>query len=366
MTAKRETNFDLLRVLAMLAVIQTHVSGTWLNGIWDLLVNGMHTWELPHVFMAPWYYCISRFAVPCFVMLSGAFILDKPENAQYGMFYRKTFRRIGVPMLAFSLFYILYSIPSCLWGENTGWEAVKALLQRALSGAPYNHMWYLYMMAGVYALSPVVIRFKREISLRTYTITAAVFLLLAGISAWTSGTHLLSWDIGMVFEYLAYYMIGDVIRTLTRKKSNVCGIALVLAGLLIETGLAVWIYQINYEFVTDMEAIRLESLDYLGLPVMAASVLIFCGFARLSVKPVGWISELSKASLYVYLLHALFYDLIRKAFRLSTGLRSYMYHYLDGMVAVPALTLAVLALSFLAARLLLRLQRKRQETHKGP
>ncbi len=107
MQRDRERNYDLLRIVCTVAVITIHVSGVWLDAatdkeiFGDLYLNGIMT--------SCFYHVLSRFAVPCFIMLSGAFVLADERNQEYQYFYKKTFKNIGIPTLVFSIFYFLCS-----------------------------------------------------------------------------------------------------------------------------------------------------------------------------------------------------------------------------------------------------------------
>lgn len=117
---EREYNYDLLRVISMIAVIMIHVSGSWVNKIIEYLANGRGISELMNPIMVCVYHSTSRFAVPCFIMLSGAFVLDNDRTAKYQEFYENAFMKIGIPTIYFSILYILYRIPLCFVGEQTG------------------------------------------------------------------------------------------------------------------------------------------------------------------------------------------------------------------------------------------------------
>ena len=88
---KRETNYDLLRIISTFAVILIHVNATVLNsgeqhqGYENIVMNIINI--------------VTRFSVPCFVMLSGAFLLSNPKNKNYKYFYAKTFYNVGIPFL---------------------------------------------------------------------------------------------------------------------------------------------------------------------------------------------------------------------------------------------------------------------------
>ena len=63
---------ELLRVVAMLAVIVLHVSGGWLES----LPVGTTDWHALNMWDS-----LCRWCVPVFVMCSGMFLLDPPKGA---------------------------------------------------------------------------------------------------------------------------------------------------------------------------------------------------------------------------------------------------------------------------------------------
>lgn len=67
------------------------------------------------------------------------------------------------------------------------------------------------MMIGVYLLVPIVIHIKQDAEESCFSKLAVLYLLAACLSEWTS-VHLLKWDVGSVFCYLGYFMIGYIIR----------------------------------------------------------------------------------------------------------------------------------------------------------
>lgn len=167
------------------------------------------------------YNTVSRFAVPCFIMMSGAYILSNSENKNYILFYKKSFMKIGVHTLIFMVMYILYRILLCFIGEGDGIQEMLSLGKDIIKGAPMYHMWYMYMLIGLYALAPICIRFKNSVSKHTFEKVAFIFLIVASLSRWTTGNIRMHWNAGQSFEYLGYFMIGFVLRDQTKeKKSN--------------------------------------------------------------------------------------------------------------------------------------------------
>ncbi|MDO5157158.1 MAG: acyltransferase family protein [Eubacteriales bacterium] len=103
---ERESNLDLLRIIATIAVVAVHVSGYYASAITTQYWLGDE--YTSHVLTTSLYRVVSSFAVPVFVMLSGKFALSKPQNKNYKYYYKKELCSIGIPMLTFTVLYFLY------------------------------------------------------------------------------------------------------------------------------------------------------------------------------------------------------------------------------------------------------------------
>lgn len=299
MEKTRENNYDLLRIISAIAVIAIHVSEVWMNASMNAKVFG----EVYRGEMLPicFYNALSCFAVPCFIMLSGAFILTNEKNMDYKYFYRKIFVNIGIPTLLFSLLYFLYLMGRAVLGVVIKGNEITYLLQPITEwckGRPFYHMWYLYMMVWVYLLVPIILLFKRQVGEKVFGRAAWIFLICASLGGWTS-TNMLEWDIGFSFRFVSYFMVGYEIRRIAAaKKSNKKGLVLIAAGVTVEL---FPIFLIRYRQV--MQGItENQILRPLNPLVVLASILIFAGFSYLNRKRS--FARLSGLTFYIYLIHA--------------------------------------------------------------
>lgn len=342
---KRETNYDLLRVFSMLAVILIHVSADYVGGYIQLFANVEISGGVTPVF-ASIYNTISRFAVPCFIMLTGAFALDSKKTENYKGFYKSSFIKLGIPTIIFTIIYILYKIPLAFLGENSGVSALGSVFVDVLKGNPFYHMWYMYMLIGVYALAPIVVRFKNSISFENFTKVAFVFLIVASISRWTKEVTVM-WDVGQAFEYLGYFMVGFVLRK-KLTKNNTKGILLVLLGFIVMllTAYVYYKYQVSLGLQADDLKFRIVS-PYCPTIVLA-SVLIFAGFTKLEIKGNKHIEKLSNMSFLVYLIHAgVWYTFV--SFISVVKEDYYMINHLNCVIWVPIFVVVVLLVSIIGA-----------------
>ena len=74
-TIKRESNLDLLRVLCCISVVILHISFRFKAGINNPnMVGSLITTNVPAILLLD---TITRFTVPCFVVLADAFTLER-------------------------------------------------------------------------------------------------------------------------------------------------------------------------------------------------------------------------------------------------------------------------------------------------
>lgn len=131
----RQSNFDLLRIISTISVVLIHVNATVANSN-NISLVGFNICSLINI--------ITRFSVPCFVMLSGAFILNNEKNADYKHFYAKSFYKIGIPLIIFSfLMLIISEVSAVLKGAGLA-EPVLSLLK-----GNFNNYWFMFMLVWI-------------------------------------------------------------------------------------------------------------------------------------------------------------------------------------------------------------------------
>ena len=95
------------------------------------------------------YDSLVRGCVPVFVMLSGALLLGKQED--YKSFFLKRFQRIAIPFAAWILIYLIWK-KLFIQTDLTFPEAMS----QAAGDRVHFHLWFLYMITGLYLITPVI------------------------------------------------------------------------------------------------------------------------------------------------------------------------------------------------------------------
>jgi surface polysaccharide O-acyltransferase-like enzyme len=174
---KRQTELDVLRLIATLAVIMIHAGlkiSTDSTGV-QRMYWGIH---------AAIVWC-----VPAFFMVSGRFFLDPARDVSIKKIFSKYIPHLVIPFLVWTAVFTAYYIVSGTY-DNLN---VFGIATEFIHG-PY-HLWFLYALAGLYLLTPLLRKISADDKLMTY------FLILFGI-------------INIVLEYLVYLpKVGGIIET---------------------------------------------------------------------------------------------------------------------------------------------------------
>jgi len=144
--------FDFLRVAGAFAVIVVHVATSkWYT-------TDIHTleWEAMN-----FYDSIARWAVPVFVMISGALFLSRDIPVR--KIYSKYIFRIFTAFVFWAFFYV------CLNDVDV------AILGIDIIHGHFLHMWFLLMIAGLYMIVPFVKKIAESEFLTKYFLVIAFF-----------------------------------------------------------------------------------------------------------------------------------------------------------------------------------------------
>lgn len=334
---KREIELDILRIMALLAVIWVHV-------------GGMETDTLPtsdrNCQMLIFMKSLATWQIPIYVMISGRFFLD-PDRP---MPFSKILKAIGWLVLAFVVWNVVYQawyIPSGTY-SGLNW---KGILSQALIG-PY-HFWYLYMIIGLYLITPFLRKIAEDKRLSEYFIGLFfLFMLLTkyGVElpfiGSTLGSMLDSMSMKFVLGYSGYYVLGCYLRKypLSDKWERIvyaCGIVLLLLGAAANIFCSVreGAYTERFTGYTNPNTIIVAAAIYTLFTKRISQV-------NFSEKTAHLVSRLSEHSFGVYLIHALILDL--------TGIAGLKPTVLHPVIMMPIITL----LTFAVANILVLLIRK--------
>ena len=329
---------DALRTISCLAVVILHVSALQFYRVdfqtrdWNAVI---------------FYESIVNWAVPVFVMISGAVMLKKEHT------YRSIAQKLLGILRIFVVWSLLYLVSDIVLNKEVDYLQNALWLQVLLQG--HYHMWYLIMLFGLYLIVPILkVITDRPNLLKAFVLLSLLFTFLipsindlpqrgaffgAVQRAFRNVTDDASFH--LTLGYTAYFVFGCflvVSKRLPAEKARGAGLALLITGTLI--------VMLETRLVGSKEH-ALSFLQYYQIGIAAQS----CGLLLIFKKTVGSsfaraLAGLGPMTLGAYLIHPFFLELADKL-----GLTSLVG---NRFISIPCLSLIIFLLSAAFSFLLLK------------
>ncbi len=316
-----------LRILAIYLVVTAHVA------IWLTMGTEAFTFNW---WLGSWLFYLAHLAIPVFVMISGALLLNDSRRESASQFYRRRMIRVGIPLVVWTGVYLAVRVFVDREALSVG-RAVRLIL----TGDPYYHLWFLYMIVGLYLITPPLRTFVRCSSRAERVLVIVVGLVLA--SAYFQADVLL-WNnqrsiFTLFLPYIAYYLCGYELRRIDPRK--VPSRYLVWAVLIA----AVYLAAFAPVFIETEGGVGTRYLfDFFSPPVIFLSIGVFwAAYLRAATaKPLqGYrktaLEWVSSTTLGVYVLHPLVLLYLSQ----ELGKHAGDGNFILGVTAVPLATFVV-------------------------
>lgn len=324
---------DTLRALAMLGVIIIHISSPLVNMTWS---KNMPYWWIGNVVDSA-----VRFAVPLFLMLSGATMLGKDDKLSE--FYKKRFVRVLVPFLFWMVVYWIYRWTVLPPKQQP--QDFKAILNWAtnlfLKEGVSKHFWYIYMILAIYLFVPFLGKGIRKLNLSMVSNILLLWVVVTfgcksmplNMYGWAGdyGSKLLGY-----FLYSGYLILGYYLYQLpvTSPKIRFLAAAVFILSVMISA-------VSTYFFSKNAHKVDLSMYSYLSINVIIQSIAIFVWVKDLSIKNkrISLIqSTISNYSFGIYLVHIMVIGIF---------FQNHIYwSFAHPLISLPLLTAMVLVCSY--------------------
>jgi surface polysaccharide O-acyltransferase-like enzyme len=288
-----------LRFISLIAVVILHASAVLLAQYGKVPLND---WLTADVFNAA-----VRFAVPVFVMITGALNLNR--DYELSDFLKKRLTRIVTPFLFWSLIYIGYSwYNEEISFDNDSWTNIKLVLHQLKYGSSY-HLWYVYMLIGLYLIIPVIGKFVRAATEKELLYFLSIWLIVMLLNQPYLSRYKPQVEFRYFEGYIGYLVLGYYL-SIKEFKQRYLKPSMLMLFLLMIVIITIGTYQLtkyNYPVTT----VFYEPLGPFVL-CLSGSLFLFFRFSQ-PVLPAIFIKVREFVGQYaygVYLCHALFLYLL--------------------------------------------------------
>ena len=314
MSQENETStlpVDLIRTVAIILVILLHAAIEPTPNLNIMSPQGVELWWTSNI-----YDSIARSAVPLFVMLTGALLLQpKKVDESLRFFFKKRWNRIGIPVIFWgSIFFA--------WDVLVRRQSLSALsiLQGIFTG-PYVHFWYVYVLIGLYLITPLLRVVVANADWRIIRYFLIIWFIGSGIitlvTLYANLSSQIIWFKNNVFlltGLIGYFILGAYVAKLRFRSS------FLYLGLILSTA---WTILGTYFLVGILgESYSQFFLDASSFSVIIASVTLFLILAAIpnqTIKnrfPRGnkIIEVVSQNTLPIYLFHIIILETLQKGY----------------------------------------------------
>ena len=261
-----------LRVVAIIGVVLIHTAGlTYGND--ELRHTGAWWVASLATFSTKW-------AVPAFVMVSGALLLRPPVDRSVSRFYRRRLSRIGIPLVVWHVVYITLSVTIL-----TNSVRPRRIVASFLRGESYIGLYFFWLILGLYLITPLLWPLVESTSRRALGVVGALLVATAALNRSTlqligalEGGSSPAGDptfFTQFVPYIGFFILGYALRdVVVRGPGRVLALAALTLVLCLELT-----WQVTGPFWFDVETSRrlntLMPVSYQGWVLGAAAVAVF-------------------------------------------------------------------------------------------
>ncbi len=344
---------DFIRGIGIFLVILGHVSAI---AVQRYQTTTLSDWNAGNI-----YNLIARACVPLLFMCSGAMLLSRQESLKD--FYRKRFKKVIIPFLFWSVFYLLWK-EGCFefggsfsqwrqgcYGNYSFINIIKDQIFNILTAPAEYHLWFMYELFAIYMFTPILRFFateEREKYLWYLLVIWFIFGPVQRIVEFSMQIELIS-DLGYLTGYVGYFILGYLLTRIRTSKPLLLISALVYLAMAYFTGAVT-------AFLTTQEGKLVDYFQYLlGINIVLLSTSLFILLKslgeRIFSRPHPWLEKwtvkLSAASFGMYLVHVF----------IIAQLKNFHISPLNGpaIYMIPVTTIGVFIISWIIVAILMKI-----------
>jgi len=197
---------DVIKIFSIFAVLFLHSAAPVLGAYNEINLN---YWNIGNIYDSS-----VRMAVPLFFMLTGALLLNSKEES-LSIYFKKRFAKVVIPLIAWSLIYILFKKYVKHHDINILIEVIKMCVTPR-----YFHLWFLYAIIGIYLIIPILKIFINHSSksmqlyfLILWIISFSLIPLISDITKYNVPNY-----IPMMSGYVGFLIMGYLLSNLKISK----------------------------------------------------------------------------------------------------------------------------------------------------
>lgn len=301
MEKQRNIALDWMRFAACILVILQHVTEYYYVSP-DFTPNCSDNTVLVGIFNS-----ISRVSVPLFTMISGYLLLPMKQDTH--QFFKRRFTRILYPFIVWSL---VYSVWFAIRSDSTFTEWTLSVLRLPFIYQA-EHLWYVYMLIGLYLLIPILSPWLQSVSKRELHGYLALWLfttLLPYLRLWIPELGADTYfnptpTFYYFFGFVGYLLLGYYMRSY-HPFTTLQAVVAIIAGWIVTS----WIFLYQLYHTNTLPELEL-SWGFATINVVLMTCGMFVLLSQISISRYRHLNQaiisISTLSYGIYLCHVLWH-----------------------------------------------------------
>lgn len=320
--------FQVLKAVACFAIVLLH---TFFGA-----AGSFECSDIQHFISVSVKNCMT-WAVPCFVMVTGALLLNPEKHIETKRIFTRYIKRMAAAIIAFTFIFELCDV--LILKKSFGIYILTESIVKIFTNGSWSHMWYLYMMLAVYLMLPIYKKITQASGdkdirylLAIYGIFLSVLPTVEALTSWNVPFYIMAATIYPFYLFAGYALYNEIIKI-----NKIVSLIIIIVSL----GLTVFL---TY-YTENNEADNLKSLlsNYSFTLTAINSIAVFSLFSQIDFnreKALHRISNvIAKCSFGIYLVHMVFLKII------FVGMKANPYQF-GGIPVLLITSIIVFVVSF--------------------
>ena len=293
MKTKRVLYFDILNIIAIIAVVALHMNGIVHKN------PGIRAWNTSLIVE-----CLFYFAVPIFIMLSGANLLNYRDRYDTKTFFKKRFLKVLIP-------YLFWAIFMFIWKTKTNqltldWN-FKNVLNAFFNNKEESTYYFMQIILGLYLTIPFLSLTAKKENSKTLLLTIILYFIFNAIFVGVLPLIGINYNSRISIQlsgYIIYLFLGYLLANFeVPKKYRIMIYISALLGL-------IYRYSTTFYFSKQLGKVYKDNWGYGSWHCFLLAISVFLiikniNFIKLEQNKtaVKIIKEVSGCSFGIYLIH---------------------------------------------------------------
>ena len=304
----RVVYFDILNIIAMIAVVSMHCNG---------IVHGnpnIRAWNSSLIVE-----CICYWAVPVFCMLSGATLLNYRKKYDTKTFFKKRVCKVIIPFIFWALFMFVYKI---FFTKTIKIGSFTELVNYFFMNKEESTYYFMFNIIGIYLTMPFVSLVAKKENMKSLWLTVALYFIFNAFIPNILALFKINYNKDasvLLGGYIIFAILGYLISITEFKKkyryliyiSATIGVIYRYVTTFILSKKAGIVIKVTWGY-TSWHSILLASAVFIAIKYIFSN-------KKFSLKATDILCKLSSCSFGIYLIHQLVMTFEKKVFYINTA-----------------------------------------------